>query len=142
VATGSALSVDLVTLRSLSIGNAIDYGSLEVNADTGSYNATTTIENIGNSAIDINVEGTDLTDGGASTIPVTEQIFATSTFTYSACTYCSSLDVTPTTFELDLSKPTTTAVSIADNVFWGIAVPFGVAGTPHSGVNTFYATAD
>jgi len=142
VATATAPSVDLLTLRAISIDSAIDYGSLEVNSDTGSYNATTTIENIGNDYIDISVEGTDLTDGASSVIPTNEQIFATSTFTYSACTICTTLATTSTNYELDLTKPTSTAPAITDEVFWGISVPFGVAGTAHQGNNTFYVIGD
>ncbi len=142
IATGSAPSIDLLMLRSIDVDTGIDYGTLEVNADTGSYNATTTIENIGNDALDLLVEGTDLTDGGSSAIPVSEQIFATSTFTYGACVFCSSLSTTTTNIEVDLAKPTSTSTAITDQVFWGISVPFGVAGTAHSGVNTFTATGD
>jgi hypothetical protein len=142
VATATSPSVDLITLRALEVGNSINYGTLAVDADTGSYNASTTVENIGNTAIDVEIEGTDLTDGGSSVIPVSEQKFATSTFTYSACTYCSQASVTPTPYELDLSKPTSTAPAITGELFWGIAAPFGVAGTPHSGLNIFYAVGD
>ncbi|HEU4677779.1 MAG TPA: DUF2341 domain-containing protein [Candidatus Paceibacterota bacterium] len=142
VATATAPSVDLLTLRAISVDDSIDYGVLAVNSDTGSYNASTTVENIGNDAIDVDVEGTDLTDGGSSAIPVYEQKFATSTFTYSSCVFCSQLSTTTSHVELNLSKPTSTAPAITDHVFWGIAIPFGVAGTPHSGVNTFYAVGD
>lgn len=142
IATTTSVSVDLLTLRAIAVDSTIDYGALEVNSDTGSYNATTTVQNIGNDALDISVEGTDLTDGGSSQIPVTEQIFATSTFTYTACTVCSALSTSATSYELDLAKPASTTPSIADQLFWGIAVPFGVAGTAHSGTNTFYAIGD
>lgn len=142
VATATAPSIDLITLRAISVDSSINYGSLAVSADTGSYNATTTVQNIGNDAIDVAIEGTDLTDGNASIIPVNEQKFATSTFTYSACTFCSALSVAPVNYELLLSKPTTTVAAITDEVFWGIAVPFGVAGTAHHGTNVFYAIGD
>ncbi len=142
VATATAPSIDLLTLRAIAINNSIDYGTLSVQTDTGGYNATTTIENIGNDYIDISVEGTDLTDSGVSVIPVGEQIFATSTFNYSACTICTTLGSTATNYEVDLNKPTTTSPTVTDQVFWGINVPFGVSGTPHQGNNTFYAIGD
>jgi hypothetical protein len=142
IATGSAPSIDLITLRSISVDNDIDYGPLSVNSDTGSYNPSTTIQNIGNDTIDLLIEGTDLSNGVSSVIPVSEQIFATSTFTYSSCVYCNALATTSTTYEVDLTKPTTTAHSIVDQLYWGIEIPFGVAGTAHYGVNTFYATGD
>ena len=142
VATATAPSVDLLTLRAIAVDNTIDYGTLSVNSDTGSYNATSTIENIGNDALDIAVEGTDLTDGGSSAIPVSEQKFATSTFTYNACVFCSTLASTSVNYELDLSKPASTTPAILDQIFWGIAVPYGIAGTQHQGTNTFYAIGD
>lgn len=141
-ATGTAPSIDLITLRALSVGSAIAYPSVEVNSDSGSSNATSTIQNIGNSSIDISIEGTDLSDGGSSLIPVNEQKFATSSFTYSSCVFCSQLATTTTNFEVDLNKPTTIAVSVIDDIFWGIAIPYGVAGAAHQGVNTFYAVND
>lgn len=142
VATATAPSIDLVTLRAISVDSAINYGALAVNADTGSYNATTTVQNIGNDALDIAIEGTDLTDGGTSIIPVNEQKFATSTFTYSACTYCSALSTAPANYELNLNKPASTTPAVTDELFWGIFVPFGVAGTSHQGTNIFYAIGD
>jgi hypothetical protein len=118
IATATAPSVDLETLHALSVDDSINYGALEVNADTGSYNASTTFENIGNGAIDISIAGTDLTDGVSSVIPVTTQYYATSTFTYSACTICNSLSTSASNFELDLAKPTSTTPSVTDELFW------------------------
>lgn len=142
VATQTAPYIELITLRAISMDSSIDYGALAVNSDTGSYNATTTLENIGNDSLDISIEGTDLTDGGSSAIPVAQQRFATSTFSYSSCVYCSSLSTTSINYKIDLAKPTSTAPSVTDDLFWGIAIPFGVAGTPHSGTNIFYAIGD
>ncbi len=134
--------VDLLTMHALSASNTINYGALEVNSDTGSYNASTTFTNIGNGAIDVLVEGTNLTDGGSSVIPVFEQKFATSTFTYSSCVYCTQLSTSSTNYELDLIKPTTTAVEVSDVIYWGIEIPYGVSAEAHSGYNVFYATGD
>ena len=142
VATATAPSIDLLTLRALSVANAIDYGALAPDSNTGSYNATTTIQNIGNDSIDVSVEGTDLTDGGSSLIPVASQRFATSTFTYSSCVVCGTLAETGTNFMLDLAKPASTTPPVTDDLFWGLAIPFGVAGTPHHGTNIFYAIGD
>lgn len=140
----SAMSgVELLSLRALSVDNAIDYGALEVASTTGSYNPTTTIQNIGNNAIDIRVEGTDLTDGSSSVIPASEQIFATTTFNYSSCTTCETLSsTTAVALEVDLSKPTSVVSPVTDVVYWGIAIPFGVASNPHSGTNIFYAIGE
>ncbi len=142
VATATAPSIDLLTLSSLSVEDGINYGSLGIAENTGTYNATTTLQNTGNNSLDVAIEGTDLTDGVSSAIPVWEQIFATSTFDYNACVYCSSLATTSTNYQVDLTKPTTYLSPVTDEIFWGIEIPYGVSGAAHSGVNTFYAVSD
>jgi hypothetical protein len=139
---GSAQGVELMTLRALEVENAINYGSLAVASNTGSYNASTTVYNFGNDAIDVQISGTDLSDGDASTIPVSEQIFATSTFTYSSCVVCTTLSTSTTNYEVDIAKPTVPSPYVEDVIYWGIEIPFGVASNPHSGNNTFYAIGD
>lgn len=141
-ASQTAPFVELLTLQAFDTNSLINYGSLAVSENTGGTNATTTFTNLGNQSIDILIEGTNLSDGVSSVIPVSEQIFATSTFTYSACTYCTQLATTSIPYELDLPKPTTTAPGIADDVFWGIEIPFGVSANTHTGANIFYATGD
>ncbi len=131
--------VTLSTLRAIEVNGAIDYGALAVNADTGSYNASTSILNLGNVGIDIEITGTDLSDGLSSVIPVDKQKFATSTFTYSACgASCELLSsTTPVSIDVDLGKPATDNPPISDDVYWGIAVPIGVSSVPHQGINVF-----
>ncbi len=134
--------IDVFTLRALDVTNTIDYGALAPSSDTGTNNASTTIENLGNAAIDVQIVGNDLTDGYNSTIPVYEQIFATSTFDYSACVTCTTLSTSSINYEVDLAKPTNTTPPVTDEIFWGIAIPFGVASSPHTGSNIFYAIGD
>jgi hypothetical protein len=136
--TSDSYSPDLITLRAISVNNGINYGSLEANADTGSFNASTTVQNIGNDNLDLSIEGTNLTDGASSVIPVNNEKFATSTFTYNTCTYCNVLAGTPANYKVDLTKPTN-PTPITDDIFWGILLPYQVAAAPHHGVNTFYA---
>lgn len=138
----AAINKELITLRALEVTQSIDYGSLQVQTDTGTYNATTTIENIGNDSIDVSIAGTNLTSG-LSSIPVGNEKFATTTFTYSSCPAqtCNPLATSTTALEVDLTKPVSTS-TVSDEVFWGISIPFGVAATPHQGQNTFYAIAD
>lgn len=141
-ATATAPSIDLLTLRAITVDDSIAYGALAPSSDTGAVNASTTVENIGNDNIDISISGTNLTDGATSEIPVSEQRFATSTFTYASCVICSTLSTTSSSYEVDLWKPTTTTPGVTDEIYWGINIPFGVAGTAHSGENTFSAIAD
>lgn len=140
--SSSAINKELITLRALEVTQTINFGSLQVATDTGAYNATTTIENIGNDSIDVSIAGTNLTSG-ASSIPVGNEKFATTSFTYSLCPaqICNPLATSTTALEVDLTKPVSTS-TVADVVFWGIAVPFGAAASAHEGQNTFYAIAD
>ena len=135
----SAIGVELSTLRAIDVSGAIDYGALEVNADTGSVNASTSVSNLGNVAADLEVTGTDLTDGFNSLIPANQQKFSTSTFTYSACgASCSLLSsTTPVQIDVELGKPVADTPPIEDDVYWGIAIPFGVNSVPHQGINVF-----
>jgi hypothetical protein len=142
VDTETSVAVDLLTLWGLDLeSGAINYGSVGLGEDTGASNASTTLENTGNDEIDIQLAGTDLTSG-ESAIPVGNQKYATSTFTYSACAICNFLSGTSTTFEMDLTKPTSTSSPVLDTLYWGIHVPTGVHGTTHTGLNTFFATGD
>ncbi|MFZ2555675.1 MAG: hypothetical protein WAX57_02455, partial [Minisyncoccia bacterium] len=133
--------VDMLTLHALSVTPSLDFGSLYVGEDTGTVNATSTIVNTGNSNIDIQVAGTDLT-GGASSIAVGEQKFATSTFAYGGCAICQYLTGSATDFEVDLPKPTATTSEISDDVYWGINIPSGTGATTFTGTNTFWAVSD
>jgi len=135
----SALGVELATLRAISVTGAINYGSLTANSDTGSFNASTSVLNLGNVEADLEVTGSDLTDGGASVIPVNEQKFATTTFTYSACgAICRLLSsTTPVALDVELAKPVVVSPAVQDDIYWGIFIPFGINSAPHQGINLF-----
>jgi hypothetical protein len=131
-------AVDVNILRAIDVTNGIAYSSVAVLSDTGGNNASTSVHNQGNVEIDLEIDGTDMTDGASSVIPADQQKFATSTFTYSACTVCTQLSsTTPFELDVDLTKPTTSAPPVADAIYWGIAVPYGVNSAPHQGVNVF-----
>ncbi len=131
--------VEINTLRAIDVQGAIDYGALAVNTDTGSFNASTTVLNQGNVNINIEILGTDLTDGASSTIPAEQQKFATSTFTYSGCTTCDVLSSsTPVLIDVDLAKPTIDTPPVTDDVYWGIRIPIsGINSVAHQGINVF-----
>jgi Domain of unknown function (DUF2341)/Concanavalin A-like lectin/glucanases superfamily len=134
----SAPGIELLTLRALTVANSINYGSLSPTENTGTYNATTTISNTGNVEFDIELEGTDLSDGNASVIPADQQKFATSTFDYSACTTCSLLSSsTPVDLAVALAKPSAPTPAVTTDIYWGIAVPYGIASAAHQGINVF-----
>ncbi|MBP6881035.1 MAG: DUF2341 domain-containing protein [Candidatus Pacebacteria bacterium] len=137
---GTAPGVELDALRAIDVEGLIDYGALAVNTNTGSYNASTSVLNLGNVAIDLEITGTDLSDGASSVIPAEKQKFATTTFTYGTCglSVCKDLSSsTPVTLNVDLTKPTADTPPVEDAVFWGIAVPIGINSTAHQGINVF-----
>jgi len=136
----SAIGVSLYTMRALSVDSLINYGAIEVLGNTGSYNPTTTVENIGNSAIGVDVTGSDLSDGMSSVITADHQKVATSTFTYSSCVNCSQLStLTPITLGVLLSKPNDFENTVDTDIYWGISVPFSASNSTHTGVNLFTA---
>tara|TARA_B100000508_G_scaffold126467_1_gene111028 strand:+ start:42 stop:5051 length:5010 start_codon:yes stop_codon:yes gene_type:complete len=135
--------IDVGTLRSISVDNLIGYGTLDINGVTASgSNPVSNISNFGNEALDVDVSGTDMSNGGVSIIDVTQQKFATSSFDHTTCTACITLSEIGSSIEVDLNKPTTSTPLVTDALYWGIAIPFGTASEPHSGINTFTATAD
>jgi hypothetical protein len=134
----SSPGIELLTLRAIAVDNDIDYGALEANTDTGTFNPNTTVTNLGNVAVNIDIEGVDLSDGNTSVIPADLQKVATSTFNYSACIVCQQLSSsTPIVVSLNLSKPVDVTPPIEADVYWGIAVPLSVSNSAHNGVNIF-----
>ena len=142
-ATGTAESIDLLTLRALRLlSDTIAFGTLNVGEDTGAVNAVSTIRNTGNASIDVDVAGTDL-EAPSSVIPAGNVLVATTTFTYDVtCSICEFLSGTSTTFVLDLPKPTTDSAPVLSDLYWGIAIPFNTAGLTHYGMSVFTAVGD
>jgi hypothetical protein len=130
---------ELLTLRAISAQNAINYGIVGVNANTGTFNPAVDLLNVGNEAVNVNVAGTAMSDGVASNIPASQQRFATSTFDYAACAVCITLSEVGTDLPVDLPKPMSVTPPVADTLYWGVEVPFGTASNPHTGFNTFTA---
>ncbi len=139
-ASSTLSGVELNTLWAINVTGPINYGSVSPGSDTGGTTPTVTVKNTGNAAIDVDLYGTDMTLGG-STIGVTNQKYATSTFTYSSCTVCTALSSTPAAYEVDLLKPTS-ATPVTDLIYWGLAVSEGTAQGVHNGTNTFTAVGD
>jgi len=134
----SAPGVELITLRALSVDSLINYGLLEGNTDTGSFNPTTKVINLGNVPIDVDVEGTDLSDGNSSVITADQQKVATSTFTYNSCVSCQDLSAfTPVVLDINLNKPVIETPPVEIDVYWGIFIPFSASNAAHSGTNIF-----
>ena len=136
----STANQDIYTLSGLTTTSTIAYGSITVGADTGNRDATTSVNNTGNSILNLDLGGDHLR-AGANTISYDKQKYATSTFTYSACPICSILapSTTPAYVLLAVPKATSTAWSPFKDVYWGISIPTGTAATTFSGFTTFGA---
>lgn len=133
VGFNTSSGVELLELRAAVITSDIDYGSLAASS-TSATTPSTTVSNVGNVPIDIDIEATDLSDGASSVIDADEQKYATSSFTYSTCgAECIRASTTAQTVEVDLAKPTTDTPATEDELFWGIRVPLGTNSAPHYG---------
>jgi hypothetical protein len=126
----------------------IPYGSLEPGQQTDPIVATTTLAATGNVGLDTDVTGESMctTYSGAtpcptsatSTIPESEQVFATGTVAYAAGTSLSS--TTPQEIEINVPKSTATTSQATNDAYWGIRVPATITYSgDYTGENTFTA---
>jgi hypothetical protein len=145
----STVSVDVLPLLAFALNTlSIPYGALEPGQQTDPLNATTTIAATGNVGLDKDVTGSSMctTYTGAtpcapsatSTIPESEQVFATSTTSYAQATPLSS--TTPQEVEINVKKSVATSSQQTASAYWGIRVPGTItyAGS-YTGENTFTA---
>lgn len=128
----------------------IAYGDLAPGDNTGTLNASTTIRNLGNTGLDQEVLGDSMCDGYApgnpcpvsatSTIPESEQQFASTSLAYGspAATILSS--TTPNLVDINAAKSSSTTAPILGTTFFGIAVPSSITFSgAYTGMNTFFA---
>jgi hypothetical protein len=136
VATTSAIDdVEVITTTALNVSEAnIDFGdNLFVGDDTGSVNATTTVENYGNSPIDAKLSGTDMTASLSAPIPVTNIEWSVNNFTWSSGNDLNTVGVDA---GLAIPKPTS-ATAQSKAVYWGIGIPWGIDSKQFTGTNSF-----
>ena len=147
----TSMAVEVISFNALDIlANEIAYGSIEPGSDSGTLSATSTLQNIGNTGIDQEVEGesmcgtftpsTECPVSATSTIPEFEQEFASTSIAYGSPMSISLSSSSPQEVELDVPKTTSTTTPNEDTTYWGIAVPISItlAGS-YSGLNTFTA---
>lgn len=141
VATNSSQIVELNQAAALDISETfIDFGVLVTGTTTGLFNASTTINNFGNTPIDSQVDGTSMTRAGGGTIADFNQRFGSSTAAFASLPYNLS-STTPTQVWLGVTKPTSQAAT-QKWMYWGINVPLGLLSGDYGGKNTFYVTAN
>ncbi len=152
-ATGSlaegSIGVEVTSFLAFALNTlSIPYGSLEPGQQMDPITATTTIAATGNVGLDKDVTGESMctTYTGStlcpslstSTIPESEQVFATSTVTYAQGTALSS--TTPQEIEINVPKSTATSSQATNNAYWGIRVPGTITfAGDYTGENTFTA---
>lgn len=130
------------------LDTTIPYSALEPGNDTGTLNASTTVESTGNTGLDEELSGTDMCPGyspstpcspsATSTIPADRQEYASSQVAYGSGTDLSS--TTPAILDINILKTVSTSTLQFKDTFWGIAVPASItyAGS-YEGQNTFTA---
>jgi|GEM_PF-1732106 len=134
--TISGTGVEVISLNALDVlENAIPYGTVKSGQNTGTTNATTTIDNIGNTPLNTNVIGTDM--NGPAVIGANNQKFnPLANFDYnSAGTTLAS--TTLQSAAINVNKVTGT--DLTSPIYWGIAVPGGRPSGTYSGLNTIQA---
>lgn len=147
--TQHAAGVEVTSFLAFALNSlTIPYGSLEPGQQNDPIVATTTISATGNVGLDERLEGESMCTGytststcvnsSTSTIPASEQVYATSSRTYASSTSLSS--TTPTELEVNVFKSTATSTQATGNTIWGIRVPgtITLAGN-YKGENTFTA---
>ncbi len=145
----SASGVELNSFTAIDLLSAsIPYGQLEPGQNSGTLNASTSILSQGNTGLDQSLDGESMCinfavgneciSSASSTIPESEQEFATSSVAYGSGTNLSSS--TPQELELNVPKSTSTTTPNSGVTYWGINVPIAItlAGS-YTGLNTFTA---
>jgi hypothetical protein len=145
----SSTGVEVTSFLAFALNTlSIPYGSLEPGQQTDPIVATTTISATGNVGLDKDVTGESMCTSytsatpcpvsATSTIPESEQVFATSTVAYAQGTSLSS--TTAQEIEINVPKSTATSTQASANAFWGIRVPGSITfAGDYTGENTFTA---
>ncbi len=149
----STVGVDVLPLLAFDLATVqIPYGALEPGQKNEILTATTTMLATGNVGLDKDVTGSSMcstyTNASpclpslTSTIPESEQVFATSSVTYTTAEGLGSTlsSTTPKEIEINIPKSTSTSTPAQRNAYWGIRVPGTItfAGA-YTGQNTFTA---
>jgi hypothetical protein len=137
--TGTVLN----TLTALDAGTTITYGSVSNNSSS-TGNHTALVSNMGNTLLDYNLSGANLTcaSPGTGTIPVGNQQYALSSFTYESTPTQGQVALSggATLLAADIAIATQSTVPSQKASYWQVFVPYNVVGTC-SGAVTFAAIA-
>lgn len=141
-ATNTAQLVEFNVLNALAVNSTIDYGTIAANADSGATNSTTTATTTGNTPVDADISGTDMTST-PNTLAVGQQCYKAAAFTWaSSCTGSVQLTTGATALELGNANPTSTTSPPNSAISWGVGIPAGQANGTYTGTNNVDARAD
>lgn len=131
---------------------SIPYGSLEPGQQTDPISATSTISATGNVGLDKDVQGSSMcttyttaspcAPSLTSTIPAEEQVFGTTTMTYSDAVNAGNIlsSTTPQEIEINVPKSTATSTATSSAAYWGIRIPGTITfAGDYTGETTFTA---
>jgi parallel beta-helix repeat protein/surface protein len=118
-------SAEMATLKAFDVSPSLNYGAVNVGQNsTGTH--TTVVTNQGNTSTGFNIYGNDLSCSLVSLIPAGNQQYNLTSFNYGTG---EALSGTSTDSSANLDKPTESTPSVMQNVYWQIAIPYGVSGT-------------
>lgn len=140
-ATNTSQIVEVMSAPALDVNQlTIPYGIVRSGQNTDTNNATTTIENYGNTPLDSGVQGTDMTKA-PDIIAAAQQKYNLANFDYDLLGTAMS-STTSVRVDIDSPRPTTDTLMVTDDVFWGIGIPGGTPSGDYFGTNSFDAMID
>lgn len=137
----TTVGTDVKTNTALDVTEAtIPYGIIQAGQNSGTSTATTTVINFGNSPLDVELYGTDMTKAPDSIGIEFQEHSLSAYFLYGTGTNATS------TMSIDIEdiitpRPTS-LTNVYDNVYWGIQIPSGTPSGDYGGINTFSANLD
>lgn len=145
-ATGASTTLvgtDVHTNTALAVTeDEIDYDIITAGQNTGTDSATTTVENYGNSPIDVYLYGTDMTKVPDSIDIAQQKHDLLYQFDYTSAG-TNATDTPSTNLEdTDIARPQSDALTKNDYVYWGIGIPGATPSGIYEGVNTFQVYLD
>ena len=147
-ATNTAETIEVVTLNALNVTGTISYPTTAANSDTGATNQSVYATSTGNTAIDFDLSGTDMCDGGVCPngyFVSEQQKYGLTDVTYASLTALPATTTSAVTVQANLSKPVSTtspSTNTATTTYWGVGIPSGQASGSYTGTNTFTAVSD
>ncbi|MBI2410382.1 MAG: hypothetical protein HYV32_00600 [Candidatus Kerfeldbacteria bacterium] len=133
--TASTDTIEMSSLAAINVTATTVYGTLAL-AGTSS-NQTVTIDNTGNTRLDTQISGTNMSCT-IGTISAAQQKFGTTDVVYASLT--NALQTSATEYDLDIAQRTGVATNAS--TYWGLQLPStGVDGSC-TGTNTFTAVND